>query len=126
MQIQRCLSHAYKRSMQVTGGIPEGNATLIDNIYAEPACSDKWKEVGLPGRAALRVSCVRSAWLLAPLSSCSLQGHVCFSVCLFRLESLWSSMEDIADLISELNTTCSDFCDMPVRKLDHACTSSMH
>ena len=65
MQIQRCLSHAYKRSMQVTGGIPEGNATLIDNIYAEPACSDKWKEVGLPGRAALRVSCVRSAWLLA-------------------------------------------------------------
>ena len=35
-----------KRSLQVTGGIPEGPTTLIDNIYAESACSDKWKEVG--------------------------------------------------------------------------------
>ena len=35
-----------RASLQVTGGIPEGATTLIDNIYAEPACSDKWMEVG--------------------------------------------------------------------------------
>ena len=64
--------------------------------------------------------CMCSAWLLAALSSCSLQGHVCFSACLFGLESLWTSNEPIASLISDLNTTCSDFCSISVRKLNHA------
>ena len=62
-----------------------------------------------------------SAWLLAALSSCSLQGHVCFSACLFGLESLWTWNEPITSLISDPNTTCSDFCSISVRKLNHAC-----
>ena len=65
--------------------------------------------------------CMCSAWFLAALSSCSLQGHVCFSACLFGLESLWISNEPIASLISNPNTTCSDFCNISVRKLNHAC-----
>ena len=61
--------------------------------------------------------CTWSVWSLAALSSCSLQGHVCFSACLFGLESLWTSNEPIASLISDPNTTCSDFCNVSVRKL---------
>ena len=44
-----------KRSLQVTGGIPEGPTMLIGNIYAESACSERWKEVGFCGCAVHRV-----------------------------------------------------------------------
>ena len=54
---------------------------------------------------------------LLPLPLCpavSLQGHVCFSACLFGLESLFKPIDSIAALILDPNITCSDLCAVPV------------
>ena len=75
-------SHA--RPLQVTGGIPEGATTLIDNIYAEPACSDKWKLVGLRACTATgSVVHVKCLVISRPL--------ILFAAgpCLFLCLSLW-------------------------------------
>ena len=83
--VERCYSFCYSN---VTG-LREGNATLfVDDLYASPACSVEWKEV-----------------------------HVCFSSCLFALkrEAVFDDPDDtVSTLVLDPNTTCSDFCHIPV------------